>query len=167
MRKGIGTSLTAEPCLQIHVGVCMDENLRWPRMTSPAQDGSAHIWDFLTSHLYSGRKWRHVIHRYLCVHSPWKPVGWWMTMFWVESVFALLFFLVGAMRRSWPGLPSLPVWRLWSGTFGRTCPVEWGRMYDDGMTSDHNNQVTNTGTVLRKKDRSHLISSIFLLICLV
>lgn len=32
------------------------------QMTSPAPDGSAHIWDILASSLCSGRTWRHLVH---------------------------------------------------------------------------------------------------------
>jgi len=41
----------------------------WLQMTSPAQDGSACIWDILASFLCSGSKWRHIFMYRHCLRS--------------------------------------------------------------------------------------------------
>ena len=57
--RGLGGNSRAR-----HRSQCLLRRL-WLQMTSKSQDGSACILDILASLLYSGRKWRHVIHLYI------------------------------------------------------------------------------------------------------
>ncbi len=52
----------------------------WSQVMSLVQDGSVRIWDILVSLLYSGRKWRRVVHLYIQ-----SMVQIWLHHFWLQK----------------------------------------------------------------------------------